>query len=1220
MATDPTQQIAPPTPDSIPITDPTASQSIPIDLNPEYDPAKDTRAPFLKVKPNEKGPTIQEVHKPLTQRIKEAATENIPQFSQRTVNDPNYGKESFLPDSDIMTQEERRAAPVAAGALDTASELGSPATIGVIGATAGLGEAPAIVSQVASALFAGQIAKSVYDQYPALQAAVDKAQHAKSQQEHDDAFADAQKILTHMGVDTAFGLLAAKHGAEGAKEILDSTTGSGVPDQASTFKAPGAAPKVPEPEETHPEMNRDTVKKLQTLGYSNQHITNFNISEIRDILKNSTPASEYKFATAAESPAGVAPTPEPDKFAEAGGKLVGPAPKAEASVDKPTEPVVNTTKNTSSVALRQPGAEPLEGDERIDQLKEQARSSNSLESRAAINILKNSYDVDYSPIEDLIMSDKIKGKKVKGATPAVDPTAIGQRSPEAPRGLVERTTGDDQVDAHIKAAGAIPAGNMAGLALFHDPTTGSTLALKSEDVTPALVQQHLAASRKSFGLAPEPDALAEAGGKFVGEHPNAVPTLGEPKPISDKLVAQYGTTVDPLKAGFILSDGRMVPLQGEHDSMLKAVHPEQMTDRGYTGPLRENFIRDENAVRTRFRTGKSGDELVFSVPKSGVNEDQISQIRQSIGKMGRNGNAVMEIAEPHGASVKKEFVTPADVEPMLQKIGAHPDQQDIVSKELQTPHKETYGMDVTDREGNTQTVQIDAHSAKQALATAVKKFPEAAEWRLSTMPEEKAPATEYSVPTDKNKTMPASMGRTVEHTLYHEHGHSMYGQSVGMQPKGIISTSHPSGSRDMRAAVLWDAKGLRDQSGKILSDKLPMVVASSMGGIAADEVFNGVHRAANHNFDIKSKGSDGNNAYRYLIAEGMSHDEAMEFMHQKIDEGVAYLKQEGVASVIHENVGVREKGLSRQFHASPERLKNMHAESQRGELPMQKTTEGNDDGAVDGHAAIKTAQQHSAGGEGGGAQGTMGKPEEGQVANAKKETNRANLRDRNAVEQAGGQGEGGSPQATEAEPAETEEGVAAEEKTALALREIKENSPEWIIPKGEISAQRIGDQDYRHYLLADGSWISANTAEHDNISHAVGGQNIDDAKGIRVVGTNMFDLCQDPTAAQMQEMARTVKESGSRIVEWELYGGNGGDLENGSGTIGDFQRAVNARFQTPEGEEGIVSEERRKKSQPNTQQKITKSGWLSSNGKFHPLGGDVGFDHGEAARVFRIIR
>jgi len=41
---------------------------------------------------------------------------------------------------------------------------------------------------------------------------------------------------------------------------------------------------------------------------------------------------------------------------------------------------------------------------------------------------------------------------------------------------------------------------MGNLALFHDPTTGSTLALDKADVTPELVRQHLDESRQTFGI------------------------------------------------------------------------------------------------------------------------------------------------------------------------------------------------------------------------------------------------------------------------------------------------------------------------------------------------------------------------------------------------------------------------------------------------------------------------------------------------------------------------------------------------------------------------------------------------------------------------------------------------------------------------------------------------------------------------------------------------
>ena len=75
---------------------------------------------------------------------------------------------------------------------------------------------------------------------------------------------------------------------------------------------------------------------------------------------------------------------------------------------------------------------------------------------------------------------------------------VGQEPLETHRGLNERTTGDDDIDKTIKAAGGIPAGSMSNLALFHDPETGSTLALDKADVTPELVKAHMDESREKF--------------------------------------------------------------------------------------------------------------------------------------------------------------------------------------------------------------------------------------------------------------------------------------------------------------------------------------------------------------------------------------------------------------------------------------------------------------------------------------------------------------------------------------------------------------------------------------------------------------------------------------------------------------------------------------------------------------------------------------------------
>jgi hypothetical protein len=108
------------------------------------------------------------------------------------------------------------------------------------------------------------------------------------------------------------------------------------------------------------------------------------------------------------------------------------------------------------------------------------------------------------------------GGAVEGGEPQVARRgqAVGAERRAAIEGEVrvppERSTGVPERDAAIKEGGAIPAGIQKGdpsiglneLTLFHDPKTGSTLALPSDKVTADLVKQHLAKSREAYGISP----------------------------------------------------------------------------------------------------------------------------------------------------------------------------------------------------------------------------------------------------------------------------------------------------------------------------------------------------------------------------------------------------------------------------------------------------------------------------------------------------------------------------------------------------------------------------------------------------------------------------------------------------------------------------------------------------------------------------------------------
>ena len=257
-----------------------------------------------------------------------------------------------------------------------------------------------------------------------------------------------------------------------------------------------------------------------------------------------------------------------------------------------------------------------------------------------------------------------------------------------------------------------------------------------------------------------------------------------------------------------------------------------------------------------------------------------------------------------------------------------------------------------------------------------------------------------------------------------------------------------------------------------------------------DEI-RGTPRAANQNLFLGGNNSnDGTMVYQILRGIGYGQGDAIEKMHELIDENIADLSHPAMAGVIQENLGFREKGLSRQFHYSPERLQNMHAEIERrkvnekrtgnvnnetgdgggtgvdqkdvaeGESGVQEST-GHPPGGEEGKIAnAKDTEKHDTGpdngqndrgrqaadtrGEGGGSAGTSESLWKEEVANAEKETNQPNLRNRPVVEQNGettAARDSGESEAAATKPAETEEGIVSEEKIKKTAQEPPEITP-----------------------------------------------------------------------------------------------------------------------------------------------------------------------------------
>lgn len=262
----------------------------------------------------------------------------------------------------------------------------------------------------------------------------------------------------------------------------------------------------------------------------------------------------------------------------------------------------------------------------------------------------------------------------------------------------------------------------------------------------------------------------------------------------------------------------------------------------------------------------------------------------------------------------------------------------LLTQEVQYPLKKNHLVEVTNPEG-TRHIEVAGFSPEDVMKQVKKQVPDFTDLQIhGNRPIEKG--TGYSVPEEDRLPFKKGIntgGRSEDDIERHELGHALVGYQSGIENSGMIRHTYPGAPSNMAAGVVWDTNGLIDNNtGQYKEEKLPGLIRMLMGGIAADEVHNGVNRFDNHNFGIGEKtagflikGSDGHMAYNLLRDYGMSDDEAVYTLHNAIDRAKEYLTHPIVSDMIKENVGRREADLSRQYHYSPERLQSMHEEIQR---------------------------------------------------------------------------------------------------------------------------------------------------------------------------------------------------------------------------------------------------------------------------------------------------
>jgi hypothetical protein len=128
-----------------------------------------------------------------------------------------------------------------------------------------------------------------------------------------------------------------------------------------------------------------------------------------------------------------------------------------------------------------------------------------------VKISKSGMPTDQNKVPDFNLRPGEAGYQVTEAGPkhvAGEESAQTKRGAEAYhkevfgkrvnlKGLSEKTTGSPETDEAIKAGGGVPGGKFGPLAMFHHES-GSTLALRPEEITPERVREHLAKKTEEY--------------------------------------------------------------------------------------------------------------------------------------------------------------------------------------------------------------------------------------------------------------------------------------------------------------------------------------------------------------------------------------------------------------------------------------------------------------------------------------------------------------------------------------------------------------------------------------------------------------------------------------------------------------------------------------------------------------------------------------------------
>jgi len=195
-------------------------------------------------------------------RIKQTVTAGIPNYSSRTVYNPQYGQTQLLTPEAALTPSEQREHPIVTGLGEVAGGLSSPQSIALIAGTGGLGELPGAAAMLPRLISAGFGAQSIYAAYQSVPALRDAWNRGD--------VSEVERLLTHSVANLAMATLATQHAATGKGAVSGKTQTTTEPQPVMTSPASPISEVLHEPvpevrvadssAAAHDAVERDTVR------------------------------------------------------------------------------------------------------------------------------------------------------------------------------------------------------------------------------------------------------------------------------------------------------------------------------------------------------------------------------------------------------------------------------------------------------------------------------------------------------------------------------------------------------------------------------------------------------------------------------------------------------------------------------------------------------------------------------------------------------------------------------------------------------------------------------------------------------------------------------------------------------------------------------------------------------------------------------------------------